>query len=158
MKLFTAAFLGIVTSILVVLAQAEGAGKQHKLKHSDYAAYFPIYSPMTNAQIALSREEKRAGSALGTRELVIDRISDPKASYEQARANIVILEGKKPKCRLAIKGFKNLDADWVTEDLVKVEMWPASTLQLVEILHVETGQVVYRAATRHIAETPAGRR
>jgi len=53
-------------------------------------------------------------------------------------------------------GYKNLNVDWVTDETLKIELWPGggNSLKLVELYDVTAGKTLLRTATRYTAHTP----
>ncbi|MCI0348631.1 MAG: hypothetical protein L0Z53_04325 [Acidobacteriales bacterium] len=142
--------LVFTTAFLQSLYGQEKQLKLNKLRSADFTAHYPVYSVVSNQTVKPSSAEKRAATPLGTKELVVLRLTDQKTPYENSKAAIIILENSQAKWRLEVRGFKNLSADWVTEEVLKVEVWPGRAVQLVELINIETGDILYRSATGHI--------
>ncbi len=78
---------------------------------------------------------------------------DTTTKYGTGKGDVVIFENNDPKWRLqAPDDFKHFSAEWVTEDVIKIEVWPGRIIQLIELINVETGEVLYRSATDFFAE------
>ena len=143
---------------LVILTQfslqcgrsAEKPPKLMKLKSADFAQYFPVYSVITNRVGKLAVNQKLVSSPHETKKFLLRELTDSKTPYEEKRAKVIIFEDNQPKWQLQVHGFKNLSADWVSEEVMKVEVWPGRAVQLVELIQVEAGKVLYRSATGHI--------
>jgi hypothetical protein len=145
--------LGAVLSLWLAYALmgAEAPLRLNKLNPTNFVRHFPTYSMLNGKSITLPKEQKRSSSPQGTKELVIHQLTDQKTPYEDSRAEIIVMSASKPKWHLRIEGFKNLNADWVTEEVIKIEIWPGRAVQLVELINIETGTVLFRSATGFVS-------
>jgi hypothetical protein len=84
----------------------------------------------------------------GARSFCIRELTDSmKVGSEDRRAEIIIYENKKVQSILDIKGFKApLEARWIGEEVLEVESWPGRCVQLIELVNVTTGKVIYKSA------------
>lgn len=66
-------------------------------------------------------------------------------------AAVVILEGQRPMASFQVSGSKNLDVEWVTEDVIRFQITPGATntLLLTQLSDVSDGRTLYRAAYRY---------
>jgi len=146
---------------LVILTQfylqwgwgAEKPPKLVRLKPEEFAGYYPVYTVITNRNIKLPHGQKRIFSPQRTRQFLLSEWFDTTTKYGTGKGDVVIFENNDPKWHLqAPDDFKHFSAEWVTEDVIKIEVWPGRIIQLIELINVETGEVLYRSATDFFAE------
>jgi hypothetical protein len=117
---------------------------------AEFSRYLPAFKPWDASAPVIPGKAEHVRSKFGTRDFVLIQLTDSKTPYEDTRAVIAIFEDGKPASYLRIKGFKNLNVEWVTEDVLKVDTWPGRSLQIVELLDITNGLVLYTGAWSHI--------
>lgn len=120
-----------------------------QIDSNSFTSNYPRISAVNDRNFEDSRFQQRIPTRYGTRAYSVAKRAGGTVPYEQAKASVLVFHGKQPVWELEIVGFKNFQVDWVTEDVLKVESWPTSTLQLVELINLKSGEVIYRSATRH---------
>lgn len=117
---------------------------------AELSRYLPAFKSWDASAPVIAGKAEHVRSKFGTRDFVLIQLTDSKTPYEDTRAVIAISEDGKPASYLMIKGFKNLNVEWVTEDVLKVDTWPGRSLQIVELLDITNGRVLYAGAWSHI--------
>jgi hypothetical protein len=114
----------------------------------EFAGNYPTNDKIINKYFKLQQNQKPVFTPLGSKECVIIYLTDyTNTPYEKMEAQIVISKNHLPKNSLNIKGFKNLDVEWIDEDVLKIESWPGTSVQLIELINTENGHILYRSAT-----------
>jgi hypothetical protein len=91
--------------------------------------------------------ETHVSTPLGAREFRVIRLTDPtKTPYEDIKIRIVVFQDGQPQCQFDFTGYKDFDADWIDEKVIKIVFWPGTRVRVVELVNVETGKVIYRSA------------
>lgn len=121
---------------------------------AEYSRYLPVFRTWDASAPQIPHNANRVSTKFGLRDLVLIQLTDSKTPYENTKAVIAISQGAKPASYLTIKGFKNLSAEWTTEDVLKVETWPGRAIQIVELIDVNDGKVLYSGAWNHIYAGP----
>lgn len=147
----------LIISALRLPAQAS-VGPLHQMKPADFAGSYARFVTVTNMDETIPRKTTAIPTRHRSREFKLLQTPESSTPYEEAKATVFIQEGQKITARLEVSGFKNLDVQWVTEDVLKIEIWLGASLELIELIEVQTGRVLYRTATAHgFASTPPGR-
>jgi hypothetical protein len=122
-----------------------------KLNVNDFSQYYPSYNHITNGYLSVPKEVRRVSSPDGTKRFVVLDLTDSKTPYERTRSDIIVLDNDEQKWCMAASGFKNLYVDWITEEILKIEIYPGSgnSLKLTELINVETGEVLFKSAIRY---------
>lgn len=98
-------------------------------------------------RLKLSGGKTRIPSPLGSRGFSLVSLTDStKTSYDEMKVRVVVFEAGKPKCQFDFTGFKNFDAGWIDENVLKIVSWPGTRVKVTELINVETGKVIYRSA------------
>lgn len=121
---------------------------------AEFSPYFPAFHAWDASAPKIPKDAKPVSTRFGLRDFVLIQLTDSKTPYEDTKAVIVISQTGKPASFLTIKGFKNLSAEWVTEDVLKVETWPGRAIQIVQLIDVNGGKVLYTGAWNHIYAGP----
>lgn len=121
---------------------------------AEFTRYFPVFKTWDASAPPIPRNAKHISTRFGLRDFVLIQLTDSKTPYENTKAVIAMSQDGKPASYLTLKGFKNLSADWVTEDVLKVETWPGRAIQIVELIDVNDGKAVYTGAWNHIYAGP----
>jgi len=104
-------------------------------------------STAENKRLKLPDGETRVATPLGSKEFRVVLLTDStKTPYEEMKARIVVFQDERPECQFDFTGFKDFDADWIDEKVLKIVSWPGTRVKITELVNVETGKVVYRAA------------
>ena len=133
-------------------ASDEGKAQLYKLDPNDsvFVGFYPTYTSIVSNRVAIPSKPKHVGSPFGTREFVVINEGGPQIPYDKVRTQIIVLENGVQQWSVGVAGAKNLNVNWVTEEVLKVENWPGPghSLVLIELINVETGKVLLRSATR----------
>jgi hypothetical protein len=99
------------------------------------------------ARLKLSKGETRIATPFGSKAFSIESLTDStKTPYEDMKAQVVVFQNGRPKYEFEFKGFKDFDADWIDEKLLKIVSWPGTRVKVTELINVETGRVIYKSA------------
>jgi hypothetical protein len=118
-------------------------------KVADFANYFPTYV-RTNTSHLVTNSADKVPTMFKTKEFSLERLTNDKLPYDDRKAEILVFQNGGCIAHVECRGFMRIDASWVDEDVLKIELWPSATLQLVELRQVLTGQIVYRAARQYL--------
>lgn len=121
---------------------------------AEFSRYVPAFHAWNASAPKIPQDGKHVSTRFGLRDFVLIQLTDSKTPYEDTRAVIAISQAGKPASYLTIKGFKNLSAEWVTEDVLKVETWPGRAIQIVQLIDINDGKVLYTGAWNHIYAGP----
>jgi len=95
----------------------------------------------------LTNEETHFFTPLGGKEFRVIPLTDPaKTPYEDRKVRIVVFQDGQPQCQFDFTGFKDFDADWIDEKVIKIVSWPGTRARVTELVNVETGKIIYRSA------------
>jgi hypothetical protein len=159
MPMFRARQLSGLLALIALLVAAAAYAQEEpvvrvQLDPKAFSRYYPRYSRIPAGQAsAIPAAAQRVPGPDRDRSFVRVDLTGPTTPYDQARSDIIVFDKDMAKWRVAAAGFKNLDVDWVTNEVLKIELSPGAgnSLVLTELINVETGQVVYRAAIRYVS-------
>jgi hypothetical protein len=121
---------------------------------AEYSRYLPVFKTWDASAPQIPHDANRVSTKFELRDFVLIQLTDSKTPYENTKAVIAISQGGKPASYLTINGFKNFAAEWTTEDVLKVETWPGRAIQIVQLIDVNDGKVLYSGAWNHIYAGP----
>jgi hypothetical protein len=150
MKQCIFAILAFLTWASGTLAAEEKPWKLVTLKPAEFEQCYPVHSVVTNQSRNLTQDQKPVSSPQKTRQFLLSEFFDNAKPYGEWRGEVLIFDDNKPKWRLQAHDFKHFRAEWVTEDIIKIEVWPGRIVQLIELINVETGNVLYRSASQFL--------
>lgn len=122
-----------------------------KLEPKEFARYFSQF--VDKGVSAIIHTGRPTKSQYGTRAFTIKRLSEPTEPYEKNNAEVLVFEGTTLRHRLRLTGFKTLAADWVTDEVLKLTIWPGRAIELIELIDVRSSKVLFQTANNHIYAT-----
>jgi hypothetical protein len=135
--------------ICVVLSGAELTTRIVSVDPAEFGDYF--------AKAESSKESGQNASSLksiptkfGTHSMRICERTKKNTPYEDHISDILISDREKPVNTFRIKGYKRFEPVWIDENLLKFEIWPSSTLELIQLVDVRSGKTIYMDARRHL--------
>ncbi len=97
-------------------------------------------------RLHLSKGKTRISSPLGSKEFGTTSITDStRVPYEEMKAHIVVFKTGHPRWQFDFTSFRNLDVDWIDENVIKIVSWPGTRVRVTELINIETGKIVYRS-------------
>ncbi len=112
----------------------------------EYLNQFPVR--VKTQHINTNFYESKKSTPQGSKELRLVYLTDPKSTpYEKMEAMIVVMVKETPIFDLKVTGFNDLDAEWIDEDLLKIDLWPGRCVELIELFDTRNGRVLYRSST-----------
>src|SRR5436309_1069543 len=113
-------------------AEEEKPTKLLKLNPADFADSYPVYNIFTKRDGKLPQDKRPVFSPQKTREFLLSETFDTSKQYGEWKGKVIIFEASQPKWVLEAHDFKHFSAEWVTEDVIKIEVWPGRIVQLIE--------------------------
>jgi hypothetical protein len=99
-------------------------------------------------RLKLCKGETRISTPLGSKAFSLMSLTDStQTPYEEMKAQILVFQDGRPQWQFDFIGFKNFDADWIDEKIIKIVSWPRGTrVSVTELVNVETGMIIYKSA------------
>jgi hypothetical protein len=97
-------------------------------------------------RLKLSKGETRISTPLGSKAFSLISLTDStQTPYEEMKAQIVVFQDGRLQWQFDFIGFKNFDADWIDEKVIKIVSWQGTRVSVTELINVETGKIIYKS-------------
>jgi hypothetical protein len=98
-------------------------------------------------RLKLSKGETHISTPIGSKAFSLVSLTDStQTPYDEMKAQIVVFQDGRPQWQFDFIGFKNFDADWIDEKVIKIVSWPGTRVRATELINVETGKIIYKSA------------
>jgi hypothetical protein len=112
-----------------------------------YESFFAKYVKEAKKDFPELREGIK--SPRGCFQFILVKQPESDAPDKEQTARIFVFEDKTPLSQFEIRGTKNIVANWVSDELLSIEIWPGKIICLTQIVNVGTGHSVLKSAVSY---------
>jgi hypothetical protein len=143
------AFIGIgCVSLLSGASRQDDHDEVWKLDIKEFQKYVPTFK-LTDAVQIVKSNDGISRSQYGSFGFSLKTLTPELTPYENSHGEIFIYKSNKLIGHLAVAGYKNVSVAWVSEDILKVEVWPGRAVQVVVLFNASTHEIIYTSAWAH---------